>query len=499
VLVQRRMRHDDLLHQARVAEMFPKIRGSSAPTPRDMEINRLRQEKKKTLDYVKHLKVITKKFDSDPAVRIATEKLAGIMDELKQLEVEPEQVAPDLSAIALNQSDNEIGNLDLEVKSILKKLQESAPKFQEYLTLLNKREQLIRRIGEMQARISNFEMLAEANSRKQPVTIVLNATEPMSPVRPNRALMMAMFGAAGLALGGALVWVLEHLDHSVKVPEQLSAGLTLPLFGVIPRIRRNSKVNRGGHLWTPGSPGSLEADAYRNLRASLVGASGLRGAVTTLLVTSAKPGEGKSTTALNLAATCARAGERTLLMDVDLRRPSLADVFDDGGMGLGLVDVLRGDFPWQRAVVRTDIPNLDFLPTGDTLDIPIEILGTLELRQLLAALARHYDRVVLDGPAVLGMADCRMLGRIVDGALLVVRCGAHDLRPLRRAKTMLEQSQVTIVGVVFNGLTEDLKNWSSYDGYGNYGEGYTRPAAPARGLPAPADNSSEMASATFED
>ena len=166
---------------------------------------------------------------------------------------------------------------------------------------------------------------------------------------------------------------------------------------------------------------------------------------------------------MNLAATCARAGERTLLMDVDLRRPSLNEVFPRDDEGAGLVDVLRGDLPWQRTVVQTDLPNLDFLPTGDTRDVPIEVLGSLELRQLLISLSEHhYDRVILDGPAVLGLADCRMLGRIVDAALLVVRSGSQELRPLQRAKSMLEQSMVTIAGVVFNGLNEDLQNWSSY-------------------------------------
>jgi capsular exopolysaccharide synthesis family protein len=152
-------------------------------------------------------------------------------------------------------------------------------------------------------------------------------------------------------------------------------------------------------------------------------------------------------------------------MDVDLRRPSLADVFieADGTAEVhGLVDVLRGDLPWQRTVRHTEIPNLDFIPTGDTRDIPIEILGTLELRQLLTALEHHYDRVILDGPAVLGLADCRVLGRIVDASLLVVRSGAHHLMTLHRAKAMLEQSHVAIAGVVFNGLTEDMNNWSSY-------------------------------------
>ena len=86
-------------------------------------------------------------------------------------------------------------------------------------------------------------------------------------------------------------------------------------------------------------------------------------------------------------------------MDVDLRRPSLHGVFVPNIEGTGLVDVLRGDLPWQRTVVQTDLPNLDFLPTGDTRDVPIEVLGSLELRQLLVSLSEHhYDRVILDGP-----------------------------------------------------------------------------------------------------
>ena len=124
--------------------------------------------------------------------------------------------------------------------------------------------------------------------------------------------------------------------------------------------------------------------------------------------------------------------------------------------------MLRGELPWQRTVRHTELPNLDFIPTGDTRAIPIEILGTLELRQLLIALSHHYDRVILDGPAVLGLADCRVLGRIVDASLLVVRSGSLHLMTLHRAKAMLEQSHVAIAGVVFNGLTDDMNNWSSY-------------------------------------
>ena len=116
---------------------------------------------------------------------------------------------------------------------------------------------------------------------------------------------------------------------------------------------------------------------------------------------------------------------------------------------------------------------------------PIEILGTLELRQLLVALSHHYDRVILDGPAVLGLADCRVLGRIVDSSLLVVRSGTMQLITLHRAKAMLEQSHVAIAGVVFNGLSEDINNWSSY--------GYEPPIFSNGSLESPSEQSESLA------
>jgi capsular exopolysaccharide synthesis family protein len=231
-------------------------------------------------------------------------------------------------------------------------------------------------------------------------------------------------------------------------------------------MRLTAAVHRGGHLWTLATPDSTEADSFRNIRASILGISDRDGPILTLLVTSPKAGDGKSTVALNLAATCARAGERTLLCDIDLRRPTLASVFvaeqEREGNRLGVVDVLRGSVPWQKTLQHTELPNLDFMPTGDPSQIPIEILATLELRQLLTALSHHYDRVILDAPAVLGMADCRMLGRIVDSSLLVVRAGSHQLVTLKRAKAMLEQSHISIAGVIVNGLHDDIHNWSSY-------------------------------------
>jgi len=486
----------DLHQQAYLQDVMPNSRFSGASSPFDAKRAQLEELREKYSDNLLQLKGQVRNFDSDPATRYTANKLKDVIRKMKRLdELDSQTSDPAMTNPYHSLADNkeeEIRQKEETRAALLAEVKASMPKHQQFADTIDKIKLKSSQIAEMEQKLWQFGAISQ--SKKDPVVQVSNVVEPSMPIRPKRAFNMVFALIVSFGLGVGLVCALEHIDHSVKAPEQLTAGLSLPLFGVIPRIRRSALTHRGGHLWTPGAPDSIEADAFRNLRASLLGVTDKSDPIVTLLVTSAKAGEGKSTTALNLAATCARAGERTLLMDVDLRRPSLAEVFqelDDDASGVGLVDVLRGDLPWQRTVVRTELPNLDFLPTGDTTGIPIEILGALELRQLLIGLSNHYDRVILDGPAILGLADCRMLGRIVDAALLVVRSGSQELRPLQHAKTMLEQSHVVIAGVVFNGLFEDLKNWSSYgpetpSGYTSSLPGRSLP--PGRGLDAPADD-----------
>ncbi len=468
-LMHKKMRLDEFQQQAWTGKLFPR----DAPLTRDdtsrfNQIEKLQETRRKLTAQLREHRRIIRNYNSDAAVRHTEAKLGDVLQQIEELKAVPDHASLDPSESITATMQQEIQAAEEASKQVLGQLRGSMPEHTRFLTLKEERERKVDELRETQKTLSNLQMLSSYLT--DPVKVPAPVAEPTVPIRPRRAINIAAGILLSLFLGIVLVCVLEHLDHSVKVPEHLTAGLTLPLLGVVPRIRRTALTQRGGHLWTAGAPESVEADAYRNLRASLLGASDRLGALGTLLVTSAKAGEGKSTTALNLAATCARAGERTLLVDVDLRRPSLADVFgDDESPAYGLVDVLKGTLPWQRTVVRSDLPNLDFLPTGDTLDIPIEILGTLELRQLLIGLSNHYDRVILDGPAVLGLADCRMLGRVVDAAVLVVRSGTHEMRPLQRAKAMLEQSGVVLAGVVFNGLYEDLQNWSSYGPYQQYG------------------------------
>ncbi len=463
-LTRKQERISELGQQLMIANSFSRNDFNAGPGQREQQIAALEAERKKWVRLLRNVSHTAKRFDSDPAAQKYAQRLQEIMDELDELRSLKTQMADNPTELILNQYQREVEDDKAQLQEVLVKMQESMPDHQKFLSMVEDRNRSRQALAEMEHNIASFELLAR--SQKDPVRIPPSVVEPTVPIKPSRGLYIGMGLMASFGMGIGLVLLLEHVDHSVKIPEHVTQGLALPLLGVVPRIRRTSLTHRGGHLWTPSTPDSIEADAFRNIRASLLGVADRHGPIVTLLVTSPKAGDGKSTAALNLAATCARAGERTLLLDIDLRRPTLGAVFpaepEKEGTTNGLVDVLQGTLPWQKTLRRTELRNLDFISTGDPRDIPIEILGTLELRQLLTALENHYDRVILDGPAVLGMADCRMLGRMVDASVLVVRTGAHQFVTLQRAKAMLEQSHVPIAGVVVNGLSEDVQNWSSY-------------------------------------
>jgi polysaccharide biosynthesis transport protein len=488
IMSQKRFKLGELQQQLTMSQMMPKYEFDPEANSRAMRIAELNRVKKTYTRGLQEMRKSIRNFNSDPYARRVAGQLDDVLDELEELHSFKKEKLSTPTELILEQCNRELEADREEHDKLLAEMQKSIPEHQRILAMLKDREDRREQIIRLKDRLIEFAILRRQIVNSPCVRIPASVVEPTVPIKPNRALLIGMGLFVSFGLGIGLVCLLEHVDHSVKIPEHAAHCLTLPLLGVVPRIRRSSLTHRAGHLWTHATPDSLEADAYRNIRASLLGVADRNGPIVTLLITSAKAGEGKSTTALNLAATCARAGERTLLLDVDLRRPSLHGVFinlDPDEEIHGLVDVLRGELPWQRTVRHTELPNLDFIPTGDTRSIPIEILGTLELRQLLVALSHHYDRVILDGPAVLGLADCRVLGRIVDSSLLVVRSGAMQLITLHRAKAMLEQSQVAIAGVVFNGLSEDITNWSSY--------GYEPLSFSAGSLDSPTDEAEALA------
>ncbi len=208
-------------------------------------------------------------------------------------------------------------------------------------------------------------------------------------------------------------------------------------------------------LITLTEPRSPAAEAYRALRTNLTFAA-LDKPIGTLVVTSPAPGEGKSTTLANLAVTMAQGERRTILVDADLRRPSLHEIFqvpNDRGLTTMFVDsAAMADPP----LVETGVENLLLLPSGPLPPNPADLLGSQRMEEVIATLRERADLVLFDAPPVVAVTDAAVLGTKVDGVLLVVRAGHTRRDHAQRAKELLERVHVRIVGAVLTNVPVDL-------------------------------------------
>ena len=273
------------------------------------------------------------------------------------------------------------------------------------------------------------------------------AAAETEPSKPRKALVLVAAGLLGLILGSGLAFVSASTDRRVRSGEQIEDALGVPVLSAIPRIRgRRTPAAK----ITPKefSPGGIAGDAYRTIRTAIY--FGNRDhPIKTLLVTSAVKGEGKSTVASNLAAAMAHAGERTLLIDADLRRPSLHKVFDTDNRK-GLSTILGGESQHQGMICVTGVDRLDLLPSGQIPSNPSELLSGARFAALLAQLAGKYDRIVLDAPPVLGMADALVLGARCDATLLVVRADVAERRATEAAFAALVNIGARSIATVLN-------------------------------------------------
>ncbi len=226
---------------------------------------------------------------------------------------------------------------------------------------------------------------------------------------------------------------------------------------------------------TPGFPsilsdaGSALTEAFRGLRTNLL-FSGVDEPRRRILVTSAIPKEGKTTTVANLGATMALAGSRTLLIDADLRRPGLHRYFQLSGK-VGLTSVLGDQAELREAIQRTKLAELSVLPCGPAVANPAELLGSRRMAELVNHLAAQYDLLVFDSSPVITVADALVLAGVSDGVILVVRSGGAPHEVVSRAKKQLESVKANIVGAVLNAF--DAKGEGYYSPYYyRYGYGY---------------------------
>jgi capsular exopolysaccharide synthesis family protein len=276
----------------------------------------------------------------------------------------------------------------------------------------------------------------------------------------------------GLVLGVALAIGIERLDDSVKSPDELAKKFQLPVLGQIPAIRVTKKkfnealpINR---LVSHVDPRSVVAEAYRSLRTNLAFARA-QSRLRTIVLTSPGPADGKSTTAANLAITFAQQGQKTLLVDADLRRAVLDKTFSIPRTP-GLTEVIVGIATFENAVHDTSVENLSVMGSGQLPPNPSELLGSERMREVLAQACARFDVVLFDSPPLLAVTDAAVLSTIVDGTILVVRTGSTTREAVRRAVTQLRNVHSHVLGAVLNDI--DIRSGSYYGGYGYYAYAY---------------------------
>jgi succinoglycan biosynthesis transport protein ExoP len=297
------------------------------------------------------------------------------------------------------------------------------------------------------------------------VRVVDPAEVPRVPISPNLRADMTFAVVAGLVLAIGLAFGFEYLDNRIKTPQELKAHLGIPFLGMVPTVSTEREPNP---LLDNGVPPNF-AEAFKSVRTNVLFSSAEEG-LRSIVITSAGPGEGKSLVASNLAVALAQAGQRVLLIDADMRRPRVHEIFG-GDQEPGLSNVLSGNAKTSEAVRKSKTSGLWLLPAGHIPPNPAELLGSRRYTDFIASLSAHFDWVLLDSPPVMVVADSSIVANQSSGVVFVVRADHTSRHSVRAAVEQLEAANAHLIGSVLNSV-DLVRNPYYYSAY--YRKEYSR-------------------------
>ncbi len=290
------------------------------------------------------------------------------------------------------------------------------------------------------------------------------------PSQTLKYIVLGVFG--GLAAGVAAAFGLNYLDPSLRTIDQVEQRTGLGVVASVPLIKKSGPSSGGGGINLPAVKDrrGAVAEAFRTMRATLAMISG-REKHRVFLITSAIPGEGKTFTSSNFAATLAQQGFRVLLIDADLRKPSVSKLFFNKNLQPGLSEVLMGSCPVGEAIIETGIEKLSVLPAGGIAPNPSELLAQPAFGELIDKLRGEYDRIVIDSSPVLAVRDPLLLAKSVDDSCLIVRAGHSPAKATIQAVRLLADAETPASGVVLNSVRHGNSAYYAYAyrTYGTYG------------------------------
>lgn len=314
--------------------------------------------------------------------------------------------------------------------------------------------------------VNNYQQirLAEAQASNN-LIVVKPAVAPQTPIRPRtmtNVLLAAIVGAM-IAIGAA--FLIEYLDDTVKSPDDVTRITGLSTLGAIARLK-DAGAQRQLIAWSHTK--APESEAYRTLRTNIQFSS-VDKPIRTLVVTSSGPSEGKSTTAANLAIVMAQTGQKVVLVDTDLRRPVLHKTFGvPNNVGITTALLAGDDVDLQAYLQPTEVDNLAIITSGPIPPNPSELLGSQRMKHIVERLAEVADIVVFDTPPVLVVTDAAVLGRQVDGVLLVADAGGTREQALAQAVAELRKTGANVLGIAMNRLDSRSRGYYYYYYYYYY-------------------------------
>ncbi len=294
------------------------------------------------------------------------------------------------------------------------------------------------------------------------------ATVPTSPISPKPVTNTATAGAVGLMLAAGIVFLVEYLDDTVKTPEQVEEALGLTILGYVADVPKVKGEDRGLYVHT--QPRSPLAEAFRAMRTNLE-YSGVDHPIRTLLVTSAGPGEGKSTVAANLAAILGQSGKPVALVDADLRRPSAHRFFNLENR-VGITDAFKDHLDLEAVSQAWEgDENIAIITTGSLPPNPTELLASERMTKMLEDLKTSRSMVIIDSPPSI-VTDPQVLATKVDGVVIVAWPGHTQMNGLRATLEQMNRVGANVIGIIFNRIPQNRGSY--YGGYKHYSQYYYR-------------------------
>ncbi|WP_158291985.1 GumC family protein [Paracraurococcus ruber] len=300
--------------------------------------------------------------------------------------------------------------------------------------------------------------VAQTAIEKADARVLSPATLPGSPSFPKTMLMVVAAAVLGTLFGLLIIWFLEQADSTLRSGDEIRAGLGLPCLALVPMLRRGLLGRHRVEDYVVRKPLSPFAESMRTLRAALwLGSEPPR----VVVITAARPGEGKTTTSVALARSAAMNGERVLLIDCDVRQPSLGRVFRCEGAP-GVTDLLLGQAVLERIIRRDHLSSLDYIPAGAAEIHSLGLFMSEAMAGLLDRVRRDYDLIVLDAPPALAMADARVVARLADATLLCVRWRDTPRSVVRNSLGLLEEAHARVVGAALTQVDAKVHGRSGY-------------------------------------